>query len=283
MINKMINSIKILTILFSISLLACNQEENKPAEVSVKPINAKDTLIKLNTALDSDMAKLSYIIGMDFMAQNMMSGVKLDMQGFLNGMYDVMNRQDSRIPVNEREEVMKKIGEYAQRRMMERKDSAERLYNEMSAKLDKIQSGFLEKNKFKKGVITTPSGMQYEVIKEGTGNQVMTDDIFIAKLKRMYVDGTIISDSERDFADATVTGFNVLQGWTEASSKMKYGGTYKFYFPSNLAYRSEGLKGLVPPNTIVVVECTPRKFVNKFDPSKFSKDGGGAPMPQQGR
>lgn len=127
---------------------------------------------------------------------------------------------------------------------------------------------FLEENKKKSGVITTPSGLQYQVIKEGTGPQPDSTDIV-----SVHYAGTLINGEEFDSSIKRgtpekfgVTG--VIPGWTEALLKMKVGSKWKLVIPSNLAYGERGAGRQIKPNATLVFEMELLNIEPKAAPAK---------------
>lgn len=116
------------------------------------------------------------------------------------------------------------------------------------------QKKFFDENGKKTGVITTASGMQYEVIKEGTGAKPTAADNVTTHYHGTLLDGTIF-DSSVDRGEPVsfpVTG--VIPGWTEALQLMSVGSKWKLYLPSNLAYGEQGAGPSIGPNTPLIFE-----------------------------
>jgi len=116
------------------------------------------------------------------------------------------------------------------------------------------EKDFLDKNSKKTGVKTTASGLQYEVLKEGTGAKPTASDT----VKVDYV-GTLVNgnkfDSSIDRGEPAVFPLeNVIPGWTEGIQLMAVGSKYKLYIPSALAYGEEGAGGVIGPNETLVFE-----------------------------
>jgi len=115
------------------------------------------------------------------------------------------------------------------------------------------EQAFLSTNKKKKGVITTASGLQYEIIKKGNGQKPTT-----ANQVRVHYIGTLINGTEFDNsykrgAAPTVFPLNaVITGWQEGLQLMNVGSTYKFYIPSALAYGKNGMGKLIQPNETLI-------------------------------
>ena len=113
---------------------------------------------------------------------------------------------------------------------------------------------FLAKNKERQGVKTTASGLQYEVLKEGTGAQPKATDSVTVHYKGTLMDGTPFDSSYDRGEPATFVLNQVIPGWTEGVQLMKAGGKYKFYIPAALGYGDRGAGGVIGPNAPLVFE-----------------------------
>lgn len=112
---------------------------------------------------------------------------------------------------------------------------------------------FLEENAKKSGITTTPSGLQYEVIEEGTGASPTKDNVVTMHYTGKFIDGKVFQsslDSGQPIVNS-VSGF--IAGWTEGLQLMKPGGKMTFYIPANLAYGVQGRPG-IPPNSALIFE-----------------------------
>jgi FKBP-type peptidyl-prolyl cis-trans isomerase len=113
---------------------------------------------------------------------------------------------------------------------------------------------FLLENKSKPGVTTTASGLQYLVIKEGTGPKPLATDKVKVHYKGTLLDGTVF-DSSYDRKEPAVFVLNqVIPGWTEGVQLMKTGSTYKFFVPSQLAYGERQAGPQITPNSTLIFE-----------------------------
>ena len=122
---------------------------------------------------------------------------------------------------------------------------------------DNMKTGeeFLAENAKKEGVVSLPSGLQYEVIKKGTGTKspAATDTVTV------HYKGTTIDGAEFDssYSRGSPTSFplnRVIPGWTEGVQLMKVGDTYRFYIPSDLAYGEQGAGGSIAPNSALIFD-----------------------------
>jgi FKBP-type peptidyl-prolyl cis-trans isomerase len=118
-----------------------------------------------------------------------------------------------------------------------------------------IDSGnaFLARNKKRPGVITTPSGLQYEIVTQGTGIKPTAADTFVAHYRGTLLNGTEFDASYNRGQPLTLGVGQVIKGWTEGLQLMPIGSKYKFYIPYNLAYGVFG-QGEIPGGAMLVFE-----------------------------
>lgn len=168
------------------------------------------------------------LLGMEGVATNF----ELIKQGFVNGMYDYDTQFDSR-----------SAGEYIENTMNQIK------YGEAIAAGKK----FLEENKLKEGVVTTESGLQYEVIKMGKGAKPTATDKVKVHYHGTLTDGTVF-DSSVDRGEPITFALNqVIPGWTEGVQLMPVGSKFRFYVPQELGYGARQA-GSIPPYSTLIFE-----------------------------
>ena len=106
---------------------------------------------------------------------------------------------------------------------------------------------FLKENAKRAEVTVTPSGLQYEVVKPGTGRQPKASDTVRCHYEGTLIDGTVFDSSYRRGVPADFGLRQVIAGWTEGVQLMKEGAVYKFYIPYSLAYGEHGAGADIPP------------------------------------
>ncbi len=117
-------------------------------------------------------------------------------------------------------------------------------------KAAEVGKAFLAENATKAGVVTTASGLQYQVLKEGTGRQPGATDMV-----RVNYAGSLVDGQEFDRGEGIEFPLNrVIPGWTEGLQLMKEGGKTRFFIPSDLAYGERGAGGAIPPNAALIFE-----------------------------
>ena len=188
-------------------------------------------------SLDTEIDSLSYAIGMD-VARNVKTNVSevnndLFVQGFRNSM-------DSTNLLIEKEKVQEILSNYFKKKQeLDREKlqadalaKAEENYNDNKVAGEK----FLEENKTKDGIKVTESGLQYMVIKEGTGEKPTATSKVKVHYHGTLIDGTVF-DSSVDRGNPAEFGVGqVIKGWTEGLQLMPVGSKYKFFIPQELAY-----------------------------------------------
>lgn len=113
---------------------------------------------------------------------------------------------------------------------------------------------FLEETKKKPGVVTTASGLEYEVIKKGSGPMPTATDTVVTHYHGTLIDGTVFDSSVDRGQPAEFPVGAVIKGWTEALQLMPVGSKYRLYVPSDLAYGERGAGGKIGPNTTLIFD-----------------------------
>ncbi len=125
---------------------------------------------------------------------------------------------------------------------------------EMMAKEKERGEAFLAENKKKEGVKTLPSGLQYKVIKAGTGKKPKLNDTVTVHYRGTLINGTEFDSSYKRGQPATFQVSGVIPGWTEALQLMEQGAKWQLFIPSNLAYGERGAGGVIGPNATLIFE-----------------------------
>jgi len=128
------------------------------------------------------------------------------------------------------------------------------LQDQIRAKREKEGVDFLAANKKKKGVITTKSGLQYQILKAGTGRSPTAADTVKTHYHGTLIDGTVFDSSVKRGKPAKFPVNGVIKGWTEALQLMKVGAKWKLFIPSDLAYGMRGSPPDIAPNSVLVFE-----------------------------
>lgn len=187
-------------------------------------------------SLDKDA---SYALGMDVAGSLKQTGFKPDYRSFAQGLEDAMEDRETRFSSEEVNMILQEAFSLA----MEKRTETQR----------QAETDFLAENSKKEGITITGSGLQYEVISEGTGAKPDEDDMVRVNYEGTFIDGTVF-DSSYSRGEPTEFPLNgVIPGWTEGIQLMREGAKYKFYIPSDLGYGPQGA-GPIPPYSPLVFE-----------------------------
>lgn len=187
------------------------------------------------------MDKFSYGLGMGI-GQNLLSmGVKnISIDDFVKGIKDVLSGEKTELTHTEAQKVVS--------------EQFQKLAEEAYAKVKEEGEAFLAANKSKEGVVTLPSGLQYEVITEGTGKKPSATDRVQCHYEGTLIDGTVFDSSIRR-GEPAVFGVNqVIRGWVEALQLMSEGSKWRLYIPQDMAYGANSAGELIPPYSALVFE-----------------------------
>ena len=213
----------IMLVLSSVMLAGCQQPENDMSESTFDA--------------SSDVESASYLIGFR-QAQNIQEqgGDIIDMQAYGQGARDAIAGQESQVPVENEDQLM---GALTDALMQQKAASSE---------------SFMQENAARAEVTTTDSGLQYEVLVEGTGPKPAATDTVVTHYHGTLTDGTVFDSSVERGSPATFPGIRVIAGWTEALQMMGTGSKWRLVIPSELAYGERGAGGAIPPNATLVFE-----------------------------
>ena len=198
-------------------------------------------------ALQTAKEKQSYSIGADIGSKLKSQSIDIDTDLFSQGLKDAFS--GGKLLMTEQE--MKDTLTALQKELMEKQ--AER-NKQLGEKNKKEGEAFLIENKKKEGVKTLPSGLQYKVIKEGTGKTPKAEDTVVTNYRGTLIDGTEFDSSLKRGQPATFPVKGVIPGWTEALQLMKEGSKWELFIPSNLAYGERGAGGVIGPNATLIFE-----------------------------
>ena len=215
-------------------------------------IAAKDSADKSKKAesikLESEMDKVSYIIGTLIGNQFKQQELEINFKAYVQGIKDTMNDKELAISQTEMEKIMGVFQQKMQKKMMEK------MKKESEENLEKGEE-FLSKNKKKEGVKTLPSGLQYKVIEKGTGETPKLTDKVKALYTGKFINGEVFDSTELRNNEPAVFAVNkVIPGWTEALQLMKVGGKWELYIPGKLAYGVRGKQPRIGPNETLIFE-----------------------------
>ena len=187
------------------------------------------------------MDKFSYAIGLGI-GQNLLSmGAQgINVEDFAQAIADVLNRNELAMSHNEAREIVNKY-------FME-------LEEKMNAENIEKGKAFLAENAKKEGIITLPSGLQYEVITEGNGKKPSATDRVKCHYEGTLIDGTLFDSSVKRGQPAVFGVNQVIKGWVEALQLMSEGSKWRLFIPSELGYGAQQAGEMIPPHSTLIFE-----------------------------
>jgi FKBP-type peptidyl-prolyl cis-trans isomerase FklB len=197
--------------------------------------------------LQSQKDKVSYSIGVNVGSNLKMQSVDVDPDIVAQGIKDALS--GSKLLMTEKEvaeTLMNLQKDLIAKQAEERKKAAEK--NRLEGE------NFLAENKKKEGVVTLPSGLQYKIIKEGTGKTPKLTDTVVVNYRGTLISGKEFDSSYKRGEPSTFPVNAVIPGWTEALQLMKEGSVWQLFIPSNLAYGERGAGNVIGPNEVLIFE-----------------------------
>lgn len=187
------------------------------------------------------MDKVSYALGLSIGNNFQNSGIKdLQVEDFIKGLTDVMEEKQPAITYDEAKEV---INEYFIKLQKEKMEINKKAGEE-----------FLHINKGRAGVVELPSGLQYQILKQGNGAKPSATDKVKCHYHGTLINGTVF-DSSVQRGQPAVFGVNqVIPGWVEALQLMPVGSKWRLFIPSNLAYGEHGAGEMIEPNSTLIFD-----------------------------
>ncbi len=221
--------------ILAILLLAvgCTAEEKKVEVKKVELASVKD--------------KVSYGIGMSIGRDFSRQELDIDPDILVQGMKDTLAGGQTLMTEEEAQATL-----MAFQQELAAKQEAKN--NELAEKNKQDGDAFLAENAKKEGVVTLPSGLQYKVLVEGTGNTPGKDDTVTVNYAGTLIDGTEFDSSYKRGEPATFPVGGVIAGWTEALQLMKEGAKWQLVIPAALAYGERGAGPVISPNSTLVFE-----------------------------
>ena len=202
------------------------------------PVSGEENLV-----LRNQKDKISYVIGMDIGNNLKRQSLDIDPKILAKGIQDVLSGAKSLLT---QQEIRETLAAFQKERVAKQE--------QVAMKNKKEGESFLAENKKKADVKTLPSGLQYKVIKAGTGKKPKINDTVTTHYRGTLIDGTEFDSSYRRGQPASFPVSGVIRGWTEALQLMEEGAKWQLFVPSNLAYGERGTGGVIGPNATLIFE-----------------------------
>ncbi|WP_068825543.1 FKBP-type peptidyl-prolyl cis-trans isomerase [Pseudomonas sp. BMS12] len=194
--------------------------------------------------LKTPAQKASYGIGLNMGKSLSQEGLDdLDSKAVALGIEDAIGKKEQKLKDDELSEAFAFLQKRAEERMAK--------LNEESAAAGKK---FLEENGKKEGVVTTASGLQYEIIKKADGAQPKATDVVTVHYEGKLTDGSVFDSSIERGSPIDLPVSGVIPGWVEGLQLMHVGEKYKLYIPSELAYGAQSPSPAIPANSVLVFD-----------------------------
>ena len=243
---KFLTTISALSAALLLSTLASAQQASSP-----KPGTAAGSTTTTggtqSSALTTDKDRGSYALGMNIGQSVKKDALDVDPNLVSQGLKDALSGSKTLMTDAEAQEAFGKLrAGLIARRQAEMQHAGEAN--------KKAGDDFLAANKSKEGVVTLPSGLQYKILKAGTGPKPAASDTVVCNYRGTLTDGTEFDSSYKRGQPETFAVNQVIKGWTEALQLMPVGSKWQVVIPPDLAYGANGAGGVIGPNATLVFD-----------------------------
>ena len=199
------------------------------------------------SALKDPKDKVSYSIGLDIGTTLKKQNIDVNTDTLFSGLKDALTGAKPKMTEEEMKETMMNFSK-------DLREKQQKAMEEATQKNAAEGEKFLAENKKKPGVKTLPSGLQYKVLKEGSGPSPKETDTVVTNYRGTLINGTEFDSSYKRNEPVTFPVNGVIKGWTEALQMMKKGSKYELFVPANLAYGARGAGQDIGPNETLIFE-----------------------------
>lgn len=211
---------------------------------------AQDEEAATESPFASEDEEFSYLIGLNVGTNLARMPFEINLEAFQKGIVDSMKGNDLAIS----QEQLQQLGQALTAKMQQEQQQKMQQKKEIAAEEAEKGKKFLEENAKEEGVITTDSGLQYQVLVEGDGPIPTAGDKVKTHYKGTLLDGTVFDSSYERGEPITFDVTGVIPGWQEALQLMKTGSKWKLFIPAELAYRDQGAGATIPPGATLIFE-----------------------------
>ncbi len=217
------------------------------AQTSPAPQTQTPPAAAPNPALPTQKDRISYAIGMNIGKGMQKESIDIDPSFLARGLQDTLSGSKTLLTDEEAQATLTELQNQVRQKM-----EAKRQQEMESNKKD--GDAFLAANKSKPGVVVLPSGLQYKVLKEGTGPKPAATDSVVCNYRGTLLNGTEFDSSYKRGQPLTIPVSGVIKGWTEALQLMPVGSKWQLYIPPDLAYGPRGAGADIGPNATLIFE-----------------------------
>ncbi|MGO9649709.1 MAG: FKBP-type peptidyl-prolyl cis-trans isomerase [Terriglobales bacterium] len=218
--------------------------QHSPAAQSQSKTQSKS---KSAPTLTTQKDKFSYALGMNLGVNFKKQSVPVDPNLVARGLKDSLAGGKTLLTEDEARAVMTEVQNQFRKQQQEKAQ-------QLGEANKKEGAAFLAANKTKDGVVTLPSGLQYKILKAGTGPKPAATDTVTVNYRGTLINGAEFDSSYKHGQPATFTVGGVIKGWTEALQLMPSGSKWQLFIPADLAYRERGAGADIAPNATLIFE-----------------------------
>ena len=194
------------------------------------------------------MDKVSYALGLGIGQQLAQMGAEgISAEDFAAAIKDVLEGKELKVSHREAQTIVQDYFQKQEQKLQAQRAEAGKAHKEAGEK-------YLAENAKKAGVITLPSGLQYQVLKEGNGKKPTAKDTVMCHYEGFLIDGTVFDSSVQRGEPATFPLQQVIAGWTEGLQLMQEGAKYRFFIPYRLGYGEGGAGSSIPPFAALIFD-----------------------------
>ena len=245
--HKLLPALPCLSVVLLFSIGARAQQTSTPTKPATAASSPSASSSTPSSALTTDKAKQSYALGANIGRNLKGDGLDVDPNIVAEGLKDVLSGGKVQMTDAEIQETLTKL---RTEMIAKQKEDMDR----MGTANKKAGDAYLAANKAKPGVVTLPSGLQYKILKEGTGPKPTTSDTVVCNYAGTLIDGTEFDSSYKRGEPATFGVGQVIKGWTEALQLMPVGSKWQLVIPPDLAYGSKGAGNVIGPDSTLVFD-----------------------------
>jgi FKBP-type peptidyl-prolyl cis-trans isomerase FklB len=218
--------------------------------------------------------KVSYAIGMNLGAGLRHQSVDIDTNVLLQGLKDALAGGKTLMNEDEARATLTQL-------QVELRAKQEEEYKLAAETNKKEGDAFLAANKVKEGVVTLPSGLQYKVLKAGTGPKPTANDSFVCNYRGTLINGKEFDSSDRHGGPSTFSVTGIIKGLTEAVQLIPVGSKWQLFIPPGLAYGERGSRGDIGPNEVLIFDVELISIQEKEKPAAPAPAPPPAPTPHK--